>query len=132
MLKRDSLTAQMQQLSHTLAKVKRLIVEGELAEATQAAESVLADYYGTGVTDLLETPANVFKQQLLQQQFAPEELARLADFIDLSAQLHAEPDAQRALWQKVILLYDVLEQEHQTVSFDHILRRTALLGLIGP
>lgn len=121
----------MQQLSHTLAKVKRLIVDGEWVEANQTAESVLAEYYGTGVAAILETPAGVFRQQLAQQRFVAEELARLADFIDLSAQLHADPDSQRSLWQKVILLYDILEQEHQTVSFDHIMRRTALRSLMG-
>ncbi len=131
MLKRDSLTAQMQQLSHTLAKVKRLVLDNEPVEAAQAIESVLADYYGTRVADLVTTPAGAFKQQLLEQQFAAEELARLADFIDLAAQLHADPAAQRSLWEKVICLYDVLEEVHQTVSFDHIMRRATLLNLIG-
>lgn len=130
MLKRDSLTAQMQQLSHTLAKVKRLIRDDEPVEAEQEIASVLARYYGTNVANLAATPADVFKQQLVEQRFAAEELARLADLIDLSAQLHAEPAGQRWLWEKVIRVYDVLEEVHQSVSFDHIMRRTELLALI--
>lgn len=130
MLKRDSLTAQMQQLSHTLAKVKRLILDNEPVEAAQAIESVLGHYYGTRVADLVTTPNDAFEQQLIEQGFAAEELARLADFIDLGAQVHAAPASRRSLWEKVIRVYDVLEEVHQAVSFDHIMRRTELLALI--
>ena len=68
MLKRDSLTAMMQQLSHTLAKVKRLIVEEQRTEAVSVLEEVLGEYFGTSITDLLETPANVFRQNLENEE----------------------------------------------------------------
>lgn len=130
MLKRDSLTAQMQQLSHTLAKVKRLIVEGEIVEADDTIESILIDYYGTTVDELVKMPTVALEQSIHKQQFAPEELTRLADFIDLRAQSSTDFAVQRALWERVICLYDVLETTHHTVSFDHILRRTAIQQLL--
>lgn len=131
MLKKDSLTAQMQQLSHTLAKVKRLMVDGEIVESRKAIEEVLATYYGTSVVELIATSVTLFKQQLAQQAFVAEELARLADFLDLRAQLEPDVGNQQALWQKVILLYDVLEETHQTVSFEHIMRRATIEKLIA-
>lgn len=132
MLKRDSLTAQMQQLSHTLAKVKRLVVDGEIVEANKTIDEVLDRYYGTGVADLLDTSIALFRKQVNQQQFAAEELARLADFIDMGAELEPDESHQRTLWQKVMVLYDVLEEDHQTVSFDHIIRRATLAQRIDP
>lgn len=126
MLKRDSLTAQMQQLSYTLAKVKRLIVEDENAEAYLTVSSVLADYFGTNITDLLETPANIFIQNLKRETFKPEELGLLADFLDVAAQLEESDASRHGLWQKVILIYDLLEEEHKVISFEHIARRDSI------
>lgn len=116
----------MQQLSHTLAKVKRLIVEEQRTEALSALGEVLGNYFGTSITDLLETPANIFRQHLDKADFLPEELSLLADFLDTAAEM-CEQGADRArLWEKVLLIYDVLEQEHKVVSFAHIARRAAI------
>src|SRR5690606_37679847 len=131
MLKRDSLTAQMQQLSHTLAKVKRLIVEEQHDEALSTLEAVLGEYFGTSITDLLETPANVFRQQLDKTGLMPEELSLLADFLDTAAGTRGQDGERDRSWEKVLLIYDVLEQEHKVVSFAHIARRAAITGAGG-
>ncbi len=128
MLKRDSLTAQMQQLSHTLAKVKRLIVEEQTTEALSTAEAVLHEYFGTTITDLLETPANVFRQKLAKENFLPEELSLLADFLDAVAETRGQDTDRDGILEKVLLVYDVLEQEHRVVSFAHIARRATITG----
>jgi len=131
MLKRDSLTAQMQQLSHTLAKVKRLIVEEQQLEAFSTLEAVLGEYFGTSITDLLETPANIFRDKLGKADFLPEELSLLADFLDTAAETRGQlPDRDR-IWEKVLLIYDTLEQEHKVVSFAHISRRAAINAARG-
>jgi len=116
----------MQQLSHTLAKVKRLIVEEQHIEALSTLESILGEYFGTSITDLLETPANVFRQHLDQVDFLPEELSLLADFLDTAAGMREQDADRNKLWEKVLLIYDVLEQEHKVVSFAHIARRAAI------
>ena len=131
MLKRDSLTAMMQQLSYTLAKVKRLIVEDEHGEAVSTLESVLGEYFGTSITDLLETPANTFRQNLEKENFLPEELSLLADFLDTLAGTREGVEERDRIWEKVLLCYDVLEQKHQVVSFTHIARRAEIMGAKG-
>jgi len=128
MLKRDSLTAQMQQLSHTLAKVKRLIEERQETQALSTLQEVLGEYFGTNITDLLETPANVFIQRFKKEDLKPEELGLLADFLDVLGTLKDDAQDRRAIWEKVVLLYDTLEQEHKVVSFAHIARRSAILA----
>lgn len=131
MLKRDSLTAQMQQLSHTLAKVKRLIVEEQQLEALSSLEAVLREAFGTSITDLLETPANVFRGKLEKAGFAPEELSLLADFLDTTAETREQPSDRDRIWEKVLLIYDTLEQEHKVVSFTHIARRASINAARG-
>ena len=132
MLKKDSLTAQMQQLNHTLAKVKRLIVEEPLVKALPTLEAVLADYFGTSVTDLLETPAHVFRKKLRKADFRPEELSLLADFLDTVAGTRRLIADRDRIWEQVLLIYDLLEQEYKVVSFDHIARRAAIGAAIRP
>ncbi|GGG75879.1 hypothetical protein GCM10007415_04400 [Parapedobacter pyrenivorans] len=131
MLKRDSLTAQMQQLSHTLAKVKRLIVEEQKGEALSVLKEVLGEYFGTTITDLLETPANLFRQHLDSVGFQPEELGLLADFLDTLADLSELGPEKTGIWEKVLLIYDALEQTHKVVSFTHIARRGEILSMLG-
>lgn len=128
MLKRDSLTAQMQQLSHTLAKVKRLIVEDQKGEALTGIRDVLGEYFGTTITDLLETPAHLFRQNLHQSGFQPEEMSLLADFLDTLAELGERVTDRNGVWEKVLLIYDVLEKEHKVASFTHIARRSEILA----
>src|SRR5690606_7798561 len=117
MLKRDSLTAQMQQLSHTLAKVKRLIVEQREPQALSALQQVLGEYFGTTITDLLENPTHLFLQRFKREKLKPEELGLLADFLDELASITEAPAEKRAIWEKVVFLYDMLEQEYKVVSF---------------
>lgn len=126
MLKRDSLTAQMQQLSHTLAKVKRLIAEGQETSAKETLADVLGEYFGTNMTYLLETPANLFAQNLNKEGFKPEELGLLADFLDELAAMADDDNNKRNLLEKVVLIYDLLEQTHKVVSFAHIARRAEI------
>ncbi len=121
----------MQQLSHTLAKVKRLIVEEQQFEALSSLEAVLREAFGTSITDLLETPANVFRGKLEKAGFAPEELSLLADFLDTTAETREQPSDRDRIWEKVLLIYDTLEQEHKVVSFAHIARRASINAARG-
>jgi len=118
----------MQQLSHTLAKVKRLIEERQETQALSTLQEVFGEYFGTNITDLLETPANVFIQRFKKEDLKPEALGLLADFLDALADVSDDASDRRAIWEKVVLIYDTLEQEHKVVSFAHIARRSAILA----
>lgn len=131
MLKRDSLTAQMQQLSHTLAKVKRLILEDNEATALEEVLETLSHYYGITQQELLAIPADLFIDRLREQRFQAEELNMLAAFMDELAGLNDEGETRRNLWTKVITIYDLLEQEYHILSFDHIARRNLLATALG-
>lgn len=131
MLKRDSLTAQMQQLSHTLAKVKRLIIEDQEAKALDEVTYTLGHYYGTSQKELVAMSTDLFIDRIREQAYKSEELNMLAAFLDELAGLDDEEETRRNLWAKVIALYDFIEAEFQTLSFDHIARRNILVEALG-
>lgn len=131
MLKRDSLTAQMQQLSHVLAKVKRLVLEDREADAANEVYAVLKDYYELSHNDILWNSQDEFSNYLLKKVSHAEELSYLARFLDELAGTLDDEQQRRAIWEKVILLLDLLEEQYHTISFEHISRKQILKqGLI--
>ena len=130
MLKRDSLTAQMQQLSHTLAKVKRLIIEDQEPKALEEVLSTLSHYYGTNQEELVTASADMLIDRLLEQQFKVEELSMLAAFLDELAGLNDDGETRKNLWTKVIAIYDLLENHYHMLSFEHLDRRNLLTAAL--
>lgn len=126
MLKRDSLTAQMQQLSQVLAKVKHLIIEDNEPEAYRLTLSVFQDYFHLSEAELRLQSEEEFVTFLQDRGFVAEELNMLAYFIDEYAGLQEEFPQQLLLYQKLIRLFDFLEREWQYISFDHLARKTVL------
>ncbi|HWV71055.1 MAG TPA: hypothetical protein VN040_05050 [Pseudosphingobacterium sp.] len=131
MLKRDSLTAQMQQLSHTLAKVKRLILEDQELKALENVNYTLSHYYGVTEQEIINMPGDLFTDRLREQQYKAEELNMLAAFLDELAGLSDDGLTRKSLWTKVISIYDLLEKEYHTLSFEHISRRDLLASALG-
>jgi len=126
MLKRDSLTAQMQQLSQVLAKVKRLIIEDAETEARKVSYAIFKDYYQLDDNDLLNLSGDQFVEKIKNKNLKPEELNMLSYFIDEYAGLQDEVVQQIRLYKKYLLLVDLLENDFHFVSLEHISRRTVL------
>jgi hypothetical protein len=126
MLKRDSLTAQMQQLSQVLAKVKRLIIEDNEGKAILITSKTILDYYGISEEDLVNKTEEEFVQLLKDRAFKAEEVNMLAYFIDEYAGLQDEFTTQVIFYQKLIRIFDYLDRDLQFISFDHISRRKLL------
>jgi len=129
MLKRDSLTAQMQQLSQVLAKVKRLIIEDKENEALFVTEDLFEEYYKMSIHELLESGDLEFSEKIKQLQ--AEEVNMLAYFIDEYAGVQEEFPVQVILYKRYLLLIDILEQEYQFVSIDHMARASILNNAIS-
>src|SRR3546814_490307 len=126
MLKRDSLAAQMQQLSQVLAKVKRLIIEDAEEEAKKISYAIFKEYYQLDDNDLLMLSEDEFLEKIKNKNLKPEELNMLSYFIDEYAGLQDEFTLQIHLYKKYLLLVSLLENEYHFVSLDHISRRAVL------
>lgn len=126
MLKRDSLTAQMQQLSQMLAKVKRLIIEDKEQEAKIVTLDSFLDYYKLSDSDLFSKSDKEFIQWLRERAFVAEEVDMLAYFVDEYAGLQDDLDGQLTLYRKLLKIYDYLENDLQFISFEQLARRKIL------
>ena len=130
MLKRDSLTAQMQQLSQVLAKVKRLIIEDKEIEALAVTEDLFEEYYKMSIDELLHSGDLEFSEKV--KQLHAGEVDMLAYFVDEYAGLQEEFPVQVTLYKRYLLLIDILEQEYQFVSIDHMARASILNNAVYP
>lgn len=126
MLKRDSLTAQMQQLSQMLAKVKRLIIEDKEQEAKIVTLDSFLDYYKLSDSELFSKSDKEFIQWLRERAFVAEEVDMLAYFVDEYAGLQDDLDGQLTLYRKLLKIYDYLENDLQFISFEQLARRKIL------
>jgi|SRR5690606_541853 len=126
MLKRDSLTAQLQQLNQVLARVKRLIIEDNEDDAKTLTEDTLSDYFRLGANDLQSFDETGFIDEIRKLNLQAGEVDSLAYFIDEYAGLQEDLPLQLLYYRHYISLVDFLEKEHQFVSFDHISRKTLL------
>lgn len=132
MLKRDSLTAQLQQLNQVLARVKRLIIEDNEEDAKTLTEETLADYFRLRIGDLGSLEESSFIDKIRQLNLQAEQLDSLAYFIDEYAGLQEELAEQLLFYRHYIALVDFLEREYQFVSFDHITRKNLLRSQLKP
>jgi len=121
----------MQQLSHQLAKVKRLISEEDTLAARAAVDNTLSTYFNVTVAELLIDPTALFLARFNESQKQPEALSLLADFLEEAAYLSEVPTEKKALYTHILHLYEALEQQHHVVSFAHLSKRKWLLQEIA-
>lgn len=131
MLKRDSFTAQLQQLNEVLARVKRLIIDDKEHDAKTITEETLADYFNLSGGQLQSYNEIVFIDELRKLNLEAEELNILAYFIDEYAGVQDELSVQLSMYRNYIALVDYLEEEYQFVSLDHITRKKILQSQLG-
>lgn len=124
MLKRDSLTAQMQQLSHVLAKVKRLIMEDKEAEASTVVREVFSNFFELNDETLFNSTEADFNVAIATLK--GEELNMLASFVDEFAGLQEELDRQVFLYQRYLLLIETMERNFGFISLEHLDRKKLL------
>lgn len=124
MLKRDSLTAQMQQLSHVLAKVKRLILEDKEAEASTVVREVFSNFFGLNNESLFNSTEADFNTAIATMK--GEELNMLASFVDEFAGLQEDLGRQVFLYQRYLLLVETMERNFGFISLEHLDRKKLL------
>lgn len=126
MLKRDSLTAQMQELAHVLAKVKRLILEDEELQAMQILKESLEHTFSIDVHSLTSGSEEDFIKKLTVMHKEKEVLDQLAYFLDEYAGVHDDFNDQLPIYKKLLCLFDLLENQHGFISLAHLQRKSIL------
>ena len=118
------MTAQMQQLSHVLAKVKRLIREDNEAEASSVVREVFSNFFGLNDESLFNSTEADFNTAIATMK--GEELNMLASFVDEFAGLQEDLGRQLFLYQRYLLLVETMERTFGFISLEHLDRKKLL------
>jgi hypothetical protein len=127
MYRRDHILNETQRLARLIAKLLGLKnqPDGE-EEARQFYNSTLQDEFGLPEADLLLLEPAAFKAWLQEQNFDAVKLDALAQLLYHEAEPFTADEATVIQLQKVLTIYDMLEQEHHTQSFENINKRNVI------
>ncbi len=114
----------MQQLSHVLAKVKRLILEDNEAEASTVVREVFSNFFGLNNESLFNSTEADFNTAIATMK--GEELNMLASFVDEFAGLQEDLGRQLFLYQRYLLLVETMERTFGFISLEHLDRKKLL------
>jgi hypothetical protein len=120
MYSRDLILNETQKLAQILAKLLGLKNDGNELETQAFFKSTLTGEFGIEEPQLLQLTEIEFKELLSKKAYRTEQLDALAKLFYYQAlPLKLDPDTLAWL-QKALIIFDVLEKEHHTQSFDNI------------
>lgn len=131
MFKRDIILAEAQKLARILARLVGLKQEGKQAEFMQLAEDTALKEYDIAWEQLLDMRPVDFEMWLQQQSVSADKLDALAQLLYLQNKPFDASNTCKINLQKVLLIYDLLEQKHHRQSLDNINRRKQIEEFIA-
>lgn len=126
MYKRDYLLNEARRFAQLLAKLMGLKVEGQEVEYLQEFSHVLQTEYDAELETLLNLTLEEFKRTLQESTYSPEKMNALAQMLYVFAQpLDPTPEV-RSILQKVLIIFDLLEEKHHFQTFENIDKRNTI------
>lgn len=125
--RRDYFLNETQRLAQLIAKLLGLKNKAESQEEARLVYNhSLTDEFNITDEELQQLSLDEFKQWLKEQNFSPVKLDTLSQLLQYRAEPF-KPDAGTIrLLQKVIIIFDMLEQEHHQQSFENIGKRAVI------
>lgn len=132
MLRRDLITAEIQKLAQVLARIMGLKLEGKLEESEALFKESLLKEFEITEEDLLTISNHQFNTLLLNRDFPSEKLDMLSQFLysDITADLNSDRNALIA--GKLLLIYQMLEQQHHIISMINLDRQKKIQQYLNP
>ena len=125
--RRDYFLNETQRLAQLIAKLLGLKNKPESQEEVQQVYThALTDEFNITDAELQQLSLNEFKQWLTGQNFSPVKLDTLAQLLQYRAEPFKPDTVTVQLLQKVITIFDMLEQEHHQQSFENIGKRAVI------
>jgi thioredoxin-like negative regulator of GroEL len=120
---RDIIVDETQKLALVLARLLGFKAEGKADEFTHLAESTMLNEYDIALHEMLELSIEEFKIMLAEQNYSAGKLDALASVLYLNSEpLENNAETVKTL-QKLLIIYDRLEQQYHRQSFENISKR---------
>jgi hypothetical protein len=123
MFQHDLLLNEARKFAEMLARLIGLKASGEIAEFNQQAENILQNEYDTSVELLINLPEDDFRVQLQKLNYSNEKLNALGQLLYVFAEPFNDDVETASLLKKVLIIFDVLEQQYHFQTFDNIARQ---------
>jgi len=123
---RDYILNEIEKLALVIARLMGLKTAGKDDEFIRLADSTLLHEYNIHLEELLELTTEGFERTLERENYSADKLDALAQLLFLHSEpLAANPETLLSL-QKVLIIFDLLEQKYHRQSFENITKRNRI------
>jgi hypothetical protein len=130
MYQRDYLLNEARKFAQLLARLMGLKTEGNEDVFAQEFNKALQDEYDIELAQLLDLSQPDFKTRLQAKDYSAEKLNALSQMLYVFAQPLTPTDDVVLLLEKVLIIFDILEQKHHFDSFENIEKRNTIYRFI--
>jgi hypothetical protein len=124
MFQRDFMLNEVRKFAELLARLVGLKTEGRYEEYHREFDAVMQKEYNAELEDLLALNEDEFTDRLKHSGYSTEKLNALSQLLYVFAQpfkTETEP-----ILQKVLIIFELLEQKHHYQSFENIDKQKAI------
>jgi hypothetical protein len=131
MYQRDYLLNEARKFAQLLARLMGLKSEGKEEEFAQEFNQALQDEYDIELEALVGLSQQDFKVRLQEAAYSAEKLNALSQMLYVFAQPFAPTGDVALLLEKVLIIFDILEQKHHYDSFENIDKRNTIYRFLN-
>lgn len=132
MIRRDFLQAEIEKLAQAMAKILGLKEAGKTQEAADLINKSLLNDFDLKLEDLLLLDENQFKKLLADRKYPAQKLDLLGRFLLESVSPFQQNPETITTLNHVLMIFQMLEQEHHTQSFDNLIRQQNIVQFLKP
>lgn len=131
MYRRDYILNEARKFAALLAKLLGLKTEGSGLAFEQETAAALGEEFNTNLPKLIDLSEEEFTRLILSADYSAEKLNALGSILYIHATPLQKDSATIALAQKILLVYNLLEQQHHYQTFENIGRRAELENFLS-
>ena len=126
-MQHDYILNETRKMALLLAKLFGLKAESNDEEFRQYLNTVLQDEYNAELDELLQASETDFVSMLKTRAYSAEKLNALSQMLYVFAEPFKADEETAAILNKVLAIFDRLEEEHPYESFDNLNKRNHIL-----
>jgi hypothetical protein len=123
MYRKDTLLTEIEKLALVLARLLGFKADGKEDEFTHLAENTMLKEYNLPLTELHSLTLEEFEVWLSEEKHSADKLDALAQLLYLDSEPFVASGEILLSLQKILFIFDLLEQKHHRQSFENISKR---------
>ncbi len=126
MYRRDMVVDEARRMALIIAKLLGLKAAGDYKAYKTEFDNVLESEYNTELENLLALNPQEFDELIKSEKYSSEKLNALSQMLYVFAQPFEQNEETKILLNKVMAIFDVLEEKYHFQSFDNLTKRNAI------